>query len=180
MSKNALCPLIQTPLALMSDLASSEWFPLISSPDNVWKSGSTLTSLLTASSISAMLSLNSLCLGVTNPPFLHDLAYCMFYGFEQPQWLESLFSGSPYLKRTTSQKSNLDKLNSSRLMGKIVNQLDDPCSCAISFNLISMKDILSRNTLRVLCCFSIRFFCIFDLIFFLFHPLILCSYVLVV
>ena len=50
----------------------------------------------------------------------------------------SLFSGSPYLKRTASQKSNFDKLKPSGLTGKTVNELDDPCSCAIAFNLIPM------------------------------------------
>ena len=33
-------------------------------------------------------------------------------------------------------KFDFDKLNPSRLMGKTVNQLDDPCPRAISFNLI--------------------------------------------
>ena len=96
-SKNVLCPVIQNLLALRSDLASSDWFPLISSPDNGCKAGSTSTSLLTSSSISAMFSLNSLCLRVTNPPFLHDVVCHTLYGFEKPQWLGSLFSGSPYL-----------------------------------------------------------------------------------
>ena len=111
---------------------------LISSPDYGCKAGSALTSLVSSSGISAMLSLNSLCLRVTNPPFLHDIACCTLYVFEQPQLLGSLFNGSPYLKRTASQKSDFDKLNPSRLIGKTVNQLDHPCSCAISFNLISM------------------------------------------
>ena len=100
MSKNALCPLIQNPLTLMSDLVSSDWFLLISSPDNGCKAGSTLTSLVNYSSMSAMLSLNSLDLRVRNPLFLR----CTLYGLEQTQWLGNLFNGSPYLKCTASQK----------------------------------------------------------------------------
>ena len=84
MLKNALCPLIQNLLVLMLDLALSYWFPLISSSDNCYKSGSNLTFLVTFSGISAMFSLNSLCLRVTNSHFLNDIAYCTLYGSEQP------------------------------------------------------------------------------------------------
>ena len=168
MSKNTLCPLIQNLLALMPDLASPDGFPLITSPDNGYKAGPTLRSLVTSSSIFAMLALNSLCLRITNPSFLHDIAGCALYGFKEPQLLGGLFNGRPYPTRTASQKSDFDKLNPGCLNGKIVNQLDYSCSCPISFNLVFMQDILPHNKVRVLCCFSIRFFCIFDLIF-LFH-----------
>ena len=85
MSKNALCSLIQIPVALMLDLALSDLFPLISSRDNRCQVGSILTLLVTSSSISAMFSLNSLCLRVTKPPFLHDIACGTLFGYVQPQ-----------------------------------------------------------------------------------------------
>ena len=104
---------------------------------NGCKAGFALTMLVTSSGISVMLSINSLCVGA-NASLLRDNTCCTLYGFDQPQWLESLFNGSPFLKRTASQKSDFSKLNPIRLIGKTVNQLNDPCSCAISFNLISM------------------------------------------
>ena len=52
----------------MLDLVLSDWFRLISLTDNGCKAGSTITSLLTSSSISAMLPISSLSLRVTNLP----------------------------------------------------------------------------------------------------------------
>ena len=48
------------------------------------------------------------CLGVPNPPFLHDIACCIVYGLEHPQLLVSLFNGDPYLKDTATQNSAFD------------------------------------------------------------------------
>lgn len=53
----------------------------------------------------------------------------MVYSLEHPQWLGNLFNGRPYLKRTASQNSTFDKLDPSRLIDSIVNQLEGPCSC---------------------------------------------------
>ena len=66
-----------------------------------------------------------------------------------------------------SKNSPFDKLNISRLIGSTLNQLKEPCSGAISFNLASMKDALSCNTLRLFCWFTILFFCIDNLQFFI-------------
>ena len=63
-----------------------------------------------------MMSFNSLCFSVANVP-LHDIACFTLYGFEQPQLLGSLVNGNLYLKRTVSQNTNFDRLNSYRLIG---------------------------------------------------------------
>ena len=166
-AKNSLFSLLQNLWELTLVLASLEQFPCNSFSVNASSIDSTYFH-----NISAILFCSS------NPTFVHDIACCMTYGVEHPQWLGSLFNGSSYLKRTVSQNSAFDKLNSSRLIYNTVNQLEELdfvkynlilFSCKTFFKVMSWGYfIVSSFTsmLLMIYIFSVIFsYCVSDFLF---------------
>ena len=78
------CPRHPNPLALISARASTDTFQPIdcSSAVRGCNIGSILMSFVASCNTSVILSCNSLCLKVTNPPFLHDNACWTVYTSE--------------------------------------------------------------------------------------------------
>ena len=76
MSKNARWPVVHTPLALMSSLASADLLAVLGirfSPDNSDRFGSTQISLQTFPRRLAVMYRSSLCRLEIKPPFLHEM-----------------------------------------------------------------------------------------------------------
>ena len=107
-SKNARWPVVHTPLALMSDLASADVLAdlgMIDSPDKGANTGSTHTSLHTSLRRLVVIFLMSLCRIDTNPPFLQVKAWLKSKLAPQTHFDGIRDKGQLYLKFTASQNS---------------------------------------------------------------------------
>ena len=166
MSKNAIWPAVQSPLAATSNLASSDVFAALCSncsPVSFCNVGSMQTSWQASLSILAVMFLSLLWWSVMNPPFLFVRASSMLKLFPYVHVLGVRDNGQPYLILTRSQNSCLLNMYPSSSIGRVDSHVEAPCLVLISFSLHCWLVILDFISIKFCWLYS----CLSRLIFFL-------------
>ena len=127
-SKNAFCPSLQTPLALISDLALSP--PSTISPSTGCNGGSMETSEWTLDNRFASQFRILLCLIIMNPPFLQFSAWVTSYFWPHGHFVGNPFSYLPYLNCIESLNSPLFKQKPYSSRGRTPNHDEAPGNLA--------------------------------------------------
>ena len=125
-------------------------------PDKGTSAGSTHTSLHTSLRRLAEMFLNSLCLEETKPPFLHEKAWLRSKLSPQTHFDGIRERGQLNLKFRASQNSCFVSTWPLSSRGKLVSQLDDPDSRAISLTCFWASSIRVVRSYRDSNCFARR------------------------
>ena len=140
MSKNAIWPAAQNPLAAPLNPASSDLLPALysnCSPVSFCIVGLIWTSRHTSYSRLAVMFLSLVWRNVKKPPFLHVKACSMFKLFPHVHPLDVRDNGYPYMILTRSQNSCFLSIYPSSSIGRVDSHVEPPCSVLISFSLHS-------------------------------------------
>ena len=165
MSKNAIWPAAQNPLAATSNLVSSDVLAAVCSNCSLVSFcyvGSMRTSWHTSFSRVTVMLLSLLWQSVMNSPFLHVRACSMLKLFPHKHVLGVRGNGRPHLILTRSQNSCLSSMYPSSI-GRVVSHVEVPCSVLISFSLHCW--LVSLDFISISFCWL--YSCLSYLIFFL-------------
>ena len=164
MSKNAISPAAQNPLAAMSNLASSDVFAVLCSncsPVNFCNVGSMQTSWHTSVSRLVVMFLSLLWRSVINPLFLNVRAWLMLKLFPHVHVFGVRDNSHPNLILTRYQNSCLLSIYLSSTIGKKDSCVEAPCSVLISFRLhcwLASLDFMSISFCWLYSCLSCLIF----------------------
>ena len=148
MSKNAIWPATQNPVAALS----SNW-----SPVSFCNVDSVRTSRLTSFSRLTVMFFSLLWRSVMNPLFLHVRACSMLKLFLHIHVLGVRDNGNLYLILTRSQNSYLLSMYPFSSIGKVDSHVEAPCSVLISFSLhcwLVSLDFMSISFCWLYSCLS--------------------------